>query len=225
MSYTEADREWAEWIAWQLEEAGGFRVLVQAWDLVPGTNFVVGMQNGVTRAARTVAVLSEAYGRSQFGTAEWQAAWAADPAGIARRLLVVRVEDCPRPGILGQVVSFDVFDRSPQQAREDLVAWARLAVSGGRAKPTVEPIFPGSTGATAGPTFPAAPLPYPPSAGASAAGGIRVGDVSAPGGGIAVGVNFGQIVQRRAGRQPPADATREDAKPDQGDTQQNGGVS
>lgn len=157
VSYTAADRAWAEWIAWQLEEAGGFRVLVQAWDMVPGTNFVVGMQNGVTRAARTVAVLSEAYTRSQYGTAEWQAAWAADPTGIARRLLVVRVEDCPRPGILGQVVSFDLFDRPDDLAREELVAWARLAVSGGRAKPAIEPAFPGSSDAASAARVPALP--------------------------------------------------------------------
>ena len=30
VSYTQADRGWAEWIAWQLEE-DGYRVLLQAW--------------------------------------------------------------------------------------------------------------------------------------------------------------------------------------------------
>ncbi|MCK9928953.1 toll/interleukin-1 receptor domain-containing protein [Frankia sp. Mgl5] len=33
--YTAADRRWAEWVAWQLEDAGP-RVLIQAWDFVPG---------------------------------------------------------------------------------------------------------------------------------------------------------------------------------------------
>jgi TIR domain len=37
VSYTQADRGWAVWIAWLLEEAG-YRVLVQAWDMVPGNN-------------------------------------------------------------------------------------------------------------------------------------------------------------------------------------------
>src|SRR4029077_22704 len=46
VSYTEADRAWAEWIAWVLE-ADGYRVLVQAWDFVPGSNWVQGMQAGV----------------------------------------------------------------------------------------------------------------------------------------------------------------------------------
>ena len=31
VSYTQADRAWAEWIAWILEE-DHYRVLIQAWD-------------------------------------------------------------------------------------------------------------------------------------------------------------------------------------------------
>jgi hypothetical protein len=37
VSYTQADKAWAEWIAWELEEHGE-RVLIQAWDFVPGSN-------------------------------------------------------------------------------------------------------------------------------------------------------------------------------------------
>jgi hypothetical protein len=80
VSYTQADRAWAEWIAWILEEDGR-RVLVQAWDFVPGSNWTQSMQEGVTSAARTIAVLSEAYLQSVYGSAEWLAAWVSDPAG------------------------------------------------------------------------------------------------------------------------------------------------
>jgi hypothetical protein len=72
VSYTQADRAWAEWIAWLLEEDGS-RVLVQAWDMVAGTNWISHMDQGVARAARTVAVLSPDYCSSVYGTAEWQA--------------------------------------------------------------------------------------------------------------------------------------------------------
>jgi TIR domain len=60
VSYTQADRGWAEWIAWQLEE-DGYRVLIQAWDMVEGSNWTHIMQEGVQGAARTVVVLSSAY--------------------------------------------------------------------------------------------------------------------------------------------------------------------
>ncbi len=35
VSYNRADRAWAEWIAWTLEEQG-FEAIVQAWDIRPG---------------------------------------------------------------------------------------------------------------------------------------------------------------------------------------------
>jgi hypothetical protein len=143
VSYTQADVGWAEWIAWTLEEAG-YRVLVQAWDMPGGSNWVVGMQNGVQHATRTVAVLSAAYSRSVYGAAEWQAAWAKDPDGAGRKLLVFRIEDCNRPGLLGQVISRDLFGISQDEAGELLLAAAGLAVGGGRAKPTTRPPFPGA---------------------------------------------------------------------------------
>ena len=37
ISYNSADRQWAEWIAWQLEEAG-YTTVLQAWDFRPGPN-------------------------------------------------------------------------------------------------------------------------------------------------------------------------------------------
>lgn len=197
VSYTSSDQPWAEWAAWTLEEAR-YRVLVQAWDFVPGSNWVAGMQNGVQHAARTIAVLSDDYAHSLYGKAEWQAAWAADPTGAARRLLVVRVADCARPGLLGQVVSIDVFDRSQDQARMDLLRVAESAASGARAKPDIAPPFPPDTRAVS--VQPAFPLSG--SAGQSTwpapttGGGIQVGNVSAPGG-QAVGINHGQVIQHR----------------------------
>jgi TIR domain len=140
VSYTQADRDWAEWIAWQLEEDGR-RVLIQAWDMVPGTNWVQGMQEGVARADRTIAVLSPEYAASQYESAQWRAAFAGDPGGAQRKLLVVRVQDCERPGLLGQIVSTDLFGLSPDQARGALLAMVAGALAG-RAKPAAAPPFP-----------------------------------------------------------------------------------
>lgn len=142
VSYTQADRSWAEWIAWELEESG-HRVLMQAWDFVPGTNWVQGMQNGVTRAARMIAVLSQAYLSSVYGQAEWQAVWGSDPSGEGRKLLTVRVEDCDRPGLLGPVVGIDVIGVTEAKARARLRAMVARAAAG-RAKPGEKPPFPPS---------------------------------------------------------------------------------
>jgi hypothetical protein len=60
VSYTLADKVWAEWIAYVLEEAG-WSVIIQAWDFRPGSNFVMEMQRAASEASRTVMVLSPDY--------------------------------------------------------------------------------------------------------------------------------------------------------------------
>ena len=137
ISYTGSDRRWAEWAAWQLEEAG-YTTILQAWDFESGSHFVTEMHRATQVAARTIAILSNAYVGSSFSEAEWQEAWRADPGGDQRKLLVFRVESCPRPGLLGQLVSEDLFGVSPEMARSRLLA----SVRSGRRKPAVSPEFP-----------------------------------------------------------------------------------
>jgi hypothetical protein len=74
ISYNNVDRSWAEWIAWQLEEAGDTTIL-QAWDFRPGSNFVVEMQRAATEAQRTIAVLSPTYLEALYTQPEWAAAF------------------------------------------------------------------------------------------------------------------------------------------------------
>ncbi|HSV66943.1 MAG TPA: toll/interleukin-1 receptor domain-containing protein [Mycobacteriales bacterium] len=47
-SYSPADERWATWIAWELETAG-YTIMLQAWDFVPGTNFIEFMDRGSAR--------------------------------------------------------------------------------------------------------------------------------------------------------------------------------
>jgi hypothetical protein len=154
VSYTQADRAWAEWIAWVLEE-DGHTVLVQAWDMVPGSNWIQGMQAGVATAARTIAVLSPAYLESEYGTAEWEAAWASDPGGQQRKLLVARVKECDRPGLLAGIVGVDLFGKPEAEARARLRGMVSSAVAG-RAKPDTAPGFPGGRAMPREPRFPGA---------------------------------------------------------------------
>lgn len=141
ISYTQVDRAWAEWMAWVLEE-DGHTVLIQAWDFVPGTNWVQGMRAGVSKAERTIAVLSPDYLASEYGTAEWEAAWAGDPLGAKRKLLTVRVKACDRPDFLAAVVGVDLFGISEADARARLRMMVSSAITG-RAKPAEPPGFPG----------------------------------------------------------------------------------
>ena len=54
ISYNRADRQWAEWIAWQLE-AAGYSIVIQAWDFRPGGNFVLDMQRAASESRQTIA--------------------------------------------------------------------------------------------------------------------------------------------------------------------------
>jgi hypothetical protein len=157
VSYTGSDRRWAEWIGWTLEDAG-YRVVMQAWDFGPGSHFVGAMHEAVRRSSRMVAVLSAAYLASVFAAEEWQAVWVADPAGRGRRLLVFRVEDCDREGLLGQLVTVDLFGVDRDIARKRLLG----AVRGQRLKPEGEPQFPlvrdEMTGPGGEPGFPRPPV-------------------------------------------------------------------
>src|SRR5215470_8451471 len=108
VSYTQSDRAWAEWVAWELEDAG-YRVAVQAWDIPVGANWAEWMHRATSTADRTVAVVSPAYLESEYGTAEWLAAFVRDPLGRAGRLVPVKVDPFPWPGgLLGNVVGIDL---------------------------------------------------------------------------------------------------------------------
>ncbi|WP_242424548.1 toll/interleukin-1 receptor domain-containing protein, partial [Frankia sp. EI5c] len=77
LSYAASDRGWAEWLAWHLESAG-YRVLIKAWDFVPGSNWSSHIQAGIVGSKRTMLVLSAAYLHSLDDVPEWQAAIAAN---------------------------------------------------------------------------------------------------------------------------------------------------
>jgi tetratricopeptide (TPR) repeat protein len=140
VSYTQQDREWAEWIAWKIE-AAGWRVLIQAWDMPAGSNWVHLMSTGTAKARRTIAVLSPAYLASAYGEAEWQAAWNQDPLARERKLLVLRVADCERPGLLASVVTVDLFGTSEPNAESRLLN-AVKGLENDREKPPQAPAFP-----------------------------------------------------------------------------------
>jgi TIR domain/NB-ARC domain len=138
VSYTSADRSWAEWIAWQLE-ADGYQVVVQAWDFTPGHDWAHEMQQATTKAERIVAILSAAYLRSGHGEAEWRAFYAKDPGGERGLLLPVRVSEVEPPGLLTTRIYVDLIGLDTNSARAALLA----AAHGARGKPTEEPEFPG----------------------------------------------------------------------------------
>lgn len=103
ISYTHADKTWAEWIAFQLE-AAGYTTILQAWDFRPGSNFLLEMDTAARIVKRTIVVLTPDYFQSGFTPSEWAAAFRRDPKGKQHLLVPVRVEPCDVEGLLGSII-------------------------------------------------------------------------------------------------------------------------
>ena len=141
ISHAESDRAWAEWVAWQLTDAG-YTVELDVWHWAAGSNLVTALSDALGRCDRIVALFSTAYlDRSRYTTEEWMAALVHLPGTAEGRLVPVRVEQIPvrdMPAVLRPLMFCDLFGLDAIQARRVLLE----AVRGPR-RPDGEPIFPG----------------------------------------------------------------------------------
>src|SRR5579884_2514440 len=141
ISYTSADRQWAEWIARQLEEAG-YSITIQAWHFSTGEVFTQRMQEALTNCKSTLAVLSPRYLKSKFAMAESLAVIAIDPDGTKGLLLPVRIEVCDEEemGLLASRTYIDFVDKGEAEARSALLDGVKKALP-----PPKAPAFPKAT--------------------------------------------------------------------------------
>ena len=142
ISYTAADKGWAEWIASQLEDAG-YTVVIQAWDFLAGGDFVLEMDKALRECEQMIAVLSEAYFESAFARREWSAGLGKDPAGERGTVLPVRIEQFEIAGLARTSTFVDLADLAESEAQRKLLdeVGARQA---GRRRPVSPPPFPGT---------------------------------------------------------------------------------
>ena len=159
VSHAGADRAWAEWVAWQLAEAG-YTVELDVWDWAAGRNFVTAMSDALDRCDRVVALFSAAYfDRDRYTTEEWSVSVLHVPGVEQGRLVPVRVEDVPTagvPAVLRPLVYRDIFSMAEEQARRALLE----AVAPPR-RPGSKPVYPdrGTSGALSKPGGPGPRLP------------------------------------------------------------------
>jgi hypothetical protein len=151
ISYTKADRAWAEWIAWTLEQAE-YTCIIQAWDFVPGMDFIQQMRSALDVSRQVIAVLSDNYLSSEAAGSELNAALVNDPLGIRGGLVPVRVAPCKLGGLVKGRIYIDLVGSSLDQAKRDLlqgIAAARLGrrPDRGEAEFARPPKFPGGDAA------------------------------------------------------------------------------
>ena len=141
VSHAGADRAWAEWVAWQLTDAG-YTVELDAWDWAVGQNFMLAMSEALARCDRVLALFSPAYfERPRYTTEEWTAALVHVPGTGQGRLVPVRVESMPAedlPPVLRPLIFCDLVGLDAAEAWRVLLE----AVQAPK-RPDGKPVFPG----------------------------------------------------------------------------------
>ncbi|WP_371497630.1 FxSxx-COOH system tetratricopeptide repeat protein [Kitasatospora sp. NBC_00374] len=140
ISHAGADRAWAEWVAWQLEDAG-YTTELDHWDWAPGENFVLKMNQALDGGGRMVALFSAAYFEPErFTTDEWTAIVAAKD-----KMVPIRLDTAKAPSILGPIITASIQNMDADAAHTALLEAVRKAL-GERGRPHQEPGFPGPGG-------------------------------------------------------------------------------
>jgi hypothetical protein len=142
VSYTGRDKEWAEWLAYRIEDGGSYSAVLQEWDFVPGENYVQRMNDAVQTSVLVVLVMSEAYFRSACCRDEWTAALVGDRTG-GGAILPVRVEDCEIPALLRARVYVDLVETTEAEAADRLARGVDWAVRRARSRCGDRVAFPG----------------------------------------------------------------------------------
>lgn len=115
ISHTAADGAWAEWVAWQLEDAG-IPVWLAAWGLRSGADWTAELSSALLDAGQMVALVSAAYTKSAWARQEREA---ARNAGIP--LLPVLIDDAPPPLDIGHLQTIRLTGLDARAARETLL--------------------------------------------------------------------------------------------------------
>lgn len=107
ISYASVDAQWAIWIAGVLER-NGFSVFIGAWDLLPGDDFVTKTNEAIRGADVFIPILSDAYTKSIYCTAEFGMAFSENASGKLK-LIPVRVSDTALTGMLANIIYVDLY--------------------------------------------------------------------------------------------------------------------
>ncbi len=122
ISYNNADRIWAEWIAWQLKEEG-YATILPNFGLRSGYNFALEIDKIRKEARQIIVVLSPDYIRSLYAQLEWAFVLKQDTIGKHGLVLLVHVRECSQilKEVLGPIDYIDLVGQSKSIARATLL--------------------------------------------------------------------------------------------------------
>ncbi|MFQ5910271.1 MAG: toll/interleukin-1 receptor domain-containing protein [Thermoplasmata archaeon] len=111
LCHSGVDREWVKNLAIQVEreEVNGrrLRVFLDEWDIRPGENVILRINEGLTNSRFVGVVLSPEMVQAEWPTLEWTTALYQDPAGKRGRLLPILLRDCDVPPVLSVLNRLD----------------------------------------------------------------------------------------------------------------------
>ncbi|PIM71154.1 hypothetical protein CTU88_19355 [Streptomyces sp. JV178] len=137
VSYAGPDRVWAEWVAWQLQQAG-HQVLIDVWDWHAGDDFVEAMKRGLAQADALVALFSHSY----FEQGRWTGTEIEAALAQGKRLIPLAIEHVPHDRIPENLTKR--LRRNLWGLDEATAAAAVLEAVGGTKRPHNPPTFPGA---------------------------------------------------------------------------------
>ncbi|NUP18237.1 MAG: tetratricopeptide repeat protein [Streptomyces sp.] len=145
VSHAGHDGQWAEWVAWHLQDAG-YEIVLDLWHWLPGENFVKKMNEALERASAVIALFSPRYfAPGRYTEEEWTAAVAGRDRFVP--LVVEPLEPGELPAILRPRIRQELHDLDEAAAVKALLEAVR-----GREIPTTSPDFPGKAGKGSGST-------------------------------------------------------------------------
>lgn len=120
ISFNTADLDWADWIAWLLED-GGHETIIQEWDFVPMEKLSLSTDEAAAKADKIIAVLSPAYLATLAAQPDWAAEFIRDAGGAERKVIPVRVKECFPEGTLKDITYIDLVGLDEEKAERELL--------------------------------------------------------------------------------------------------------
>src|SRR5690348_12191766 len=109
ISYSSADRTWAEWIDWQLKTEG-YSTILPDQGLGSGGSFTPEIENVFKVATQVIVVASPYYLNALYGQLEWTVVLRQVVTKEHERLIVVQVRECRRvlKSLIGPISFIDL---------------------------------------------------------------------------------------------------------------------
>jgi hypothetical protein len=128
ISFTSRNKKWADWVTYHLERKG-YSVFYQHQDFPPGSDFMKSINNALANTKATIALWSNDYFSSRFGTLESTIALQQSISSNLIRLIPVRLEECEIDPIFLNRAFIDLVGLRDNEAQKVLIGGIEAALN------------------------------------------------------------------------------------------------